>query len=76
MVYLTTELNGITIDGDYQELKIGDTVWIEIPELIIKEGEITGFNVHPIKETLTVQYLGYREVEINVDDIMKLEVSE
>ncbi|RYC97883.1 hypothetical protein [Facklamia hominis] len=74
MAYLTTDLSGISIDGDFQELKIGDTVWIETPDLIIKEGLITGFSVKYFEETLTIQYLGYEELEIDVDDIIKIEV--
>lgn len=74
MAYLTTDLSGISIDEDFQELKIGDTVWIETPDLIIKEGLITGFSVKYFEETLTIKYLGYEELEINVDDIVKLEV--
>ncbi|GAB7231420.1 hypothetical protein [Facklamia hominis] len=74
MAYLTTELSGISIDGDFQELKTGDTVWIETPDLIIKEGLVTGFSVKNFEETLIIKYLGYEELEIDVDDILKLEV--
>lgn len=74
MSYLETDLSGISVNGDYQDLKIGDIVWIETSEITIKNGEVVGYNIQNALETLTIRYLIHEELEIDVDDIMKIEV--
>lgn len=74
MAYLLTELSGISIDDNYVELREGDTVLIETDELVIKQGTIIGYNQSNKKESITVEYCLYEEIEIDVEDIIRIEV--
>ncbi|MGX7104111.1 hypothetical protein [Globicatella sanguinis] len=74
MAYLLTELVGISLDDNYVELREGDTVLIETDELVIKQGTIIGYNKSNTKESITVEYCLYEEIEIDVDDILRIEV--
>lgn len=74
MAYLLTELSGISIDDKYIELKEGDTVFVETDELVIKRGSIIGYNKSNTKESITVEYCLYEELEIDVEDIIRIEV--
>lgn len=74
MAYLLTELSGISIDDNYIELKEGDIVLVETDELVIKQGTIIGYNKSNTKESITVEYCLYEEIEIDVEDIIRIEV--
>lgn len=74
MAYLLTELSGISIDDNYIELKEGDIVLVETDELVIKQGTIIGYNTSNTKESITVEYCLYEEIEIDVEDIIRIEV--
>lgn len=74
MASLLIELCGISIDDNYVELREGDTVLIETDDLVIKKGTIIGYNKSNVKDSITVAYCIYEELEIDVDDIIRIEV--